>query len=73
MKSSKPSHNSVPTLCYRLSVPPYPIVHTISAPASPRKEDLLLMRYPECDEIMPWPDCTPLLKVTKPPDSDTCV
>lgn len=73
LRATKPSYNSVPTLCYRLSVPPYPTIHTISAPTSPRREDLLLMRYPECDEILPWADCTPLLKVTKPPDSETCV
>ncbi|CAH1154232.1 unnamed protein product [Phaedon cochleariae] len=68
-KFSKPSHNSVPTLC--LCVPSVGRVHT-SAPSSPRKRDRLL--YQECEEAFPCLDCTPLLKITQPPESETsCV
>lgn len=72
-KLSKPSCYSVPMLCSQLSLPHFPLIHTLSAPASPRKQDLLLSKYPECDEVIPWADSAPLLKITKPTDSETCV
>lgn len=71
-KSSKPSYNSVPTLCYRLSLPPYPQIHALSAPTSPRKQELCLGKFPECEEVLHWADCTPLLKITKPPRDSQC-
>ncbi|KAJ8909843.1 hypothetical protein NQ315_002849 [Exocentrus adspersus] len=70
---NKPSYNSVPTLCYRLSLPPYSTIHAISAPTSPRRQDLILSKFPECEEVVPWTDSTPLLKITQPQDSETCV
>ncbi|CAH0555549.1 unnamed protein product [Brassicogethes aeneus] len=72
-KLSKPSCYSVPMLCSQLSIPHFPLIHTISAPSSPRKKDLLLSRFPECEEVIPWADSAPLLKITKPLDSESCV
>lgn len=73
VKLTRPSCYSVPTLCSHLTVPHYPIIHTISAPTSPRKQDLLLSKFPECEEVIPWMDSTPLLKITKALDSESCV
>ncbi|KAL3268643.1 hypothetical protein HHI36_007747 [Cryptolaemus montrouzieri] len=61
---------SVPTLYPHLSVPHTPIIHTLSAPSSPRKPeniiDNMLIKFPECEEVIPWADSTPLLRVTEP-------
>lgn len=67
--------HSVPMLIsHHLSVPNFPIIHTLSAPTSPRKPNVMdLSKFPECEEVMPWADSTPLLKVTKPQDSETGV
>ncbi|XP_074036399.1 guanylate cyclase 32E isoform X2 [Leptinotarsa decemlineata] len=73
MKLLKLSHNSFPSLCYRLNVPVNTNTHSTSAPSSPRKPDYLLSKFVECDEGTPWADCTPLLKITQPTDSETCV
>ncbi|CAH1968124.1 unnamed protein product [Acanthoscelides obtectus] len=62
--------NSVPTLCYKLSVPFH---HAVSAPASPGGHGLELGGVTEDLEAGPWAECTPLLKVTKPRDPESCV
>lgn len=74
-KLARPICHSVPTLCCRLSVPQMIPVHTISAPTSPRKQDLLLLsKYAgENEDVALWAESTPLLKITKPQDSETCV
>ncbi|EFA09532.2 Guanylate cyclase 32E-like Protein [Tribolium castaneum] len=72
VKLVRPTCYSVPMLC-SLAVP-RPVIHTISAPTSPRKQDLVdLTKFPECEEVIPWADSTPLLKITKPQDSETGV
>lgn len=62
--------SSVPTLYPHLAVPHQPVIHTLSAPSSPRKPDgyvdSRLAKFPECEEVIPWPDSTPLLKITEP-------
>lgn len=63
---------SFPSLQTNLNVPRLP-VRTTSAPASPRRDDLILNKFPECEEIIPWADSTPLLKITKPEDLETHV
>jgi hypothetical protein len=75
VKLTRPTCYSVPMLCsQQLSVPHCPVIHTISAPTSPRKQDMVdLSKFPECEEVIPWADSTPLLKITKPQDSETCV
>ncbi|KAF7269654.1 hypothetical protein GWI33_017334 [Rhynchophorus ferrugineus] len=74
-KLAKPICYSVPTLCCHLSVPPMAPMHTISAPTSPRRQDMtLLSKYSgDSEDVMPWPESTPLLKITKPQESETCV
>ncbi|XP_044753135.1 guanylate cyclase 32E-like [Coccinella septempunctata] len=66
---SKTSCSSVPSLYPHLSVPHQPIIHTLSAPSSPRKPenfvDNMLSKFPECEEVIPWPESTPLLKITE--------
>lgn len=75
-KLARPICYSVPTLCCHLSVPQGIPVHTISAPTSPRKQEMdLLSRYSrEVEEIPVWTESAPLLKITTPLDSETtCV
>ncbi|XP_019756658.1 guanylate cyclase 32E isoform X2 [Dendroctonus ponderosae] len=75
-KLARPICYSVPTLCCHLSVPQGIPVHTISAPTSPRKQEVdLLARYSrDAEEIPVWTESAPLLKITTPLDSETtCV
>ncbi|CAH1122713.1 unnamed protein product [Ceutorhynchus assimilis] len=75
-KLASPICHSVPTLCCRLSVPQNVPDHAISAPTSPRRQDVtLLSEYAsDVDEgITMWAESTPLLKVTKPQDLESCV
>lgn len=61
------SFSSFPTLGHCLSVPKVHGIHTLSAPASPRHKesfDCSLARYPECEEVIPWIDSTPLLRIS---------
>ncbi|XP_065155989.1 guanylate cyclase 32E isoform X2 [Atheta coriaria] len=56
---------SVPSLRHCLSVPRFHAIQTISAPTSPRRKDHFeLSKFPECEDVCPWVDSTPLLKVT---------
>ncbi|XP_017772276.1 PREDICTED: guanylate cyclase 32E [Nicrophorus vespilloides] len=61
---------SVPSLRHCLSVPRFHVIQTISAPSSPRHQeelDMVLSKFPECEEVVPWVvDSTPLLKITTP-------
>lgn len=72
---TNPICHSVPILISQhLSVPNFLAIHTFSAPASPRKPKVTdLNKFSESEEVMPWADSTPLLKVTKPQESETCV
>ncbi|KAK9890919.1 hypothetical protein WA026_012260 [Henosepilachna vigintioctopunctata] len=72
---SKSSCFSVPTLYPYLSVPHSAKIHALSAPSSPRKGENplneILLKFPKCEEVIPWAECTPLLKVTEPPSSES--
>lgn len=66
-----PKPTSYPSLHLSLTIPCIPIT-TLSAPTSPKRQDLILSKFPEC-ELIPWADSTPLLKITNPDDIETHV
>ncbi|XP_030761658.1 guanylate cyclase 32E [Sitophilus oryzae] len=74
-KLAKPICYSVPTLYCHLSVPSGAPTQTISAPTSPRRQEVALLSKYSCDseDIVTWAESTPLLKITKPQESETCV
>lgn len=61
---------SYPSLHSNLTVPSLPI-KTISAPTSPKREDIILTNLKETEEVTQCGDSTPLLKITNIDELET--
>lgn len=69
---TKQSCSSFPVLFPHLSVPRIPIIKTISAPCSPKKErPSILSNLHEYEELVAWADSAPLLKISEVDDHES--